>query len=196
MNDLIVVRNSSSVAASSGAINFMQSLKMPLSKLIDFNSSSNSDTVMNIISMGDNEYWSDINSSNTFKFVSVHFKRHSVSLNGYALKTHPGSAYIKSWVLEGSNDGKSWELIHEQPAAQKFCTANRIFTFSLNIMTKPYSYFRVSKTGVNCVNELKMYVAGLELYGEITDKYSFCSYRRDNGFNILNCIFFVVVSIF
>ena len=76
-----------------------------------------------------------------------------------------------NWRLEGSNDGKNWEIFEtviNMKDPQCKCVDESLFhtsLWSLRGEIKPFRCFRIFQTGVNSSGKYGIYLSGVELYG-------------------------------
>ena len=81
-----------------------------------------------------------------------------------------GESALEKWRLEGSNDGKNWEIfetVHNMKDPLCKCDEPlfRIGLWSLGGEIEPFRFFRIFQTGVKSSGGYGMYLSGIELYG-------------------------------
>ena len=89
-------------------------------------------------------------------------------LNGYTLMMD-GSSSPKSWVLEVSNDGDSWEVIDrrdENEDAKNYYSVHLLVTHP---QTHAYRYVRFRQTAPNIDNNDMLVIQALEFFGTIRE---------------------------
>ena len=82
-----------------------------------------------------------------------------------------GDSALTNWRLEGSDDGKNWEIFEtkinlKDPRCK--CVDNPFFhsrSWSLRGEIKPFRFFRIFQTGVNSSGKHGIHLSGFELYG-------------------------------
>jgi hypothetical protein len=76
---------------------------------------------------------------------------------------------LRTWVLEGSNDGKRWTTLrdHKDDASLNKKGATRTWALSGPATNKAYRMFRVRQTGLNSNRHKFLALSGFELYGEL-----------------------------
>ena len=84
-------------------------------------------------------------------WIMFDFLTRQVSVCAYTIKTYdspPQSLHLRSWVLEGSNDSRSWSELDEQSDSNRLNGPNKVFTFTCKHPSKPPSrYIRLRQTG-------------------------------------------------
>ena len=82
-----------------------------------------------------------------------------------------GESALMNWRLEGSNDGKNWDIFEtviNMKDPQCKCVDKSLFhtsLWSLRGEIKPFRFFRIFQTGVNSSRKYGIYLSGVELYG-------------------------------
>lgn len=82
-----------------------------------------------------------------------------------------GESALRKWRLEGSNDGKNWEIFEtvcNMKDPQCKCEDKSLFRtrlWSLRGEIEPFRFFRIFQTGVKSSGGYGMYLSGIELYG-------------------------------
>ena len=72
----------------------------------------------------------------------------------------------KSWVIEGSNDENSWEIIDEQMNNHTLNYPKIVHTFAFqNLESKKFRYLRMRQTDVNWGNNKRLCINAIELFG-------------------------------
>lgn len=85
-------------------------------------------------------------------------------------KKNGGSA-LMNWRLEGSNDGKNWEIfetVNDMKDPRCKCVDKSLYLsrlWSLRGEIKPFRFFQIFQTGVNSSGKYGIYLSGVELYG-------------------------------
>jgi len=99
----------------------------------------------------------------------VHFKKERILLSGYQIRTYAGdsnSAHLKSWIVEGSNDGENWDPVHLSQDCSALNSPKSQCQFEFN-PSGPYSHIRLKMVGKNHANGLVMVVSRFQLLGSI-----------------------------
>ena len=103
-----------------------------------------------IFTEGASKYFcSGTNTANLTNYFLIEFVDRFVYPTGYVISSHP-SVYIKSWMLEGSIDGKEWELLHSKYNSQDCATAYRWYRINKR---GQYRFFKITQTGESIGNE-------------------------------------------
>ena len=77
-------------------------------------------------------------------------------------------ANIRYWVLEGSNDEKSWSTLDSQNDCGHLNGTNCIHTYKLNNQnSNKYRYLRIRSTGVDCNGTYFLSFEAIEFYGKL-----------------------------
>lgn len=126
-----------------------------------------SDTVCsnftNVILPGWKQHWFSFHPN---PFITFDFLDHTVSLTGYSLKTYSGDAgcgHMKSWVLEGSNDGTAFTTIDEQTDTDSLNASCAHATFTLE--APPYRFIRLRLIGKTHAGSDFLVLRNIELFG-------------------------------
>ncbi|KAL4421040.1 hypothetical protein ABPG77_007515 [Micractinium sp. CCAP 211/92] len=95
--------------------------------------------------------------------------RHQLICNYYTLR-HDGSAdFLRSWVLQGSNDGASWADLRRHLGDSTLCKAGQYASWPVagHAAAVPYRYFRVLQVAPNpeAANPHHVCLSFWELYG-------------------------------
>ncbi|OHT09491.1 hypothetical protein TRFO_04586 [Tritrichomonas foetus] len=97
----------------------------------------------------------------------IDFKERKVAVCAYSIKTKqypPGSAHLKSWKLEGSNEHGVWTTIDMRKNTTELNGSGLSHTWQCK-MTQPYRYLRITSIGYdhNMTNYLSF--SGIEFFG-------------------------------
>ena len=120
-----------------------------------------------------NENWNDYwySKEESFPWLCVDFKEISIKPTNYTLKTFncgSGYSHIKSWVLEGSNDGISWTVLDAQTNCSLMNQKRATIIFNCN-GEESFHKLRIKMTGRNHHNGTYMCLAGIEFFGTIKE---------------------------
>ena len=120
----------------------------------------------NLVDYGWHSCWCSTDESNSY--VQFDFKNLRVCVRGYCLRSGNGSNGLRSWVLESSDDGKTWDSIDERNtedlighfvAKQYKCQVK---------MTSYRQYFRIRQRGKNRDGNDTLCLSELEFLGKIS----------------------------
>lgn len=106
------------------------------------------------------------------EWFCVDFKERKVKPSHYSIKSYPsGSFNLQNWVLEGSNDGKSWKDLDTQNGNKSLEGSNKANTFEVpnSQNNQFYRYLRIRQTGVSTANDYRLIIASLEYFGLIQE---------------------------
>ena len=127
-----------------------------------------------VANFDDGGFFATKNEQNSW--ICYHFKRGiTVNVTSYSIASCYGnSKYVsagspKSWVLEGSNDGRRWTVLDRRENDYHLAAANYTVHNYLIVPAIPqrYSYLRISQTGKNHRGDYKLTIAALEFIGTI-----------------------------
>ncbi|OWM70581.1 BTB/POZ domain-containing protein At2g30600 [Punica granatum] len=94
---------------------------------------------------------------------------HQLMCNYYTLRQDGSKAYIRSWKLQGSMDGKSWTDLRAHENDQTMCNPRQFASWPVTGPSAllPFRYFRVVLTGptTDASNPWNFCICFLELYG-------------------------------
>ena len=98
------------------------------------------------------------------------FKDHQVILTEYTIKTsclfEKNMRHPRSWVIEGSNDNNSWEILDEQKDCSEINGKSITHTFSVNNQElKKFKMIRLRATGPNWDGSNYLLIESFEIYG-------------------------------
>jgi hypothetical protein len=78
------------------------------------------------------------------------------------------SQNLRSWVLEGRNDGEDWALIDEQTDNPDLKSSNARRLYPVTAVND-YRYLRISQTGRNHAGTEQLSFSGFEIFGELVE---------------------------
>lgn len=131
------------------------------------NPSDNSSNPRNVAYNNNNYFFSDnfVNS-----WICFDFKDYRVSPTNYTIKT-VGNYYPKSWVIEGSNDNVSVEILDSQNNCSRLNNCSVVCTFTIgNQKNKQYRYIRMRQTGETWCGGNYLLIRTFEIYGQLLSK--------------------------
>lgn len=103
--------------------------------------------------------------------VRFDFKGRRVKVRAYTLKHYKSfdTEALRSWVLEGSNDGNTWTVLreHANDDALKYKGDSHTWAVHSNAANTAYRYLRVRITGPNSNNHWHLALGGFEVYGDL-----------------------------
>ncbi|OHT13811.1 hypothetical protein TRFO_15925 [Tritrichomonas foetus] len=112
-----------------------------------------------------NDCWYSKNEPNSW--IRFDFLDHAVSLTHYSLKTFiggPHSGHLKSWSLEGSNDGKIWKVMDQRDNTEDLNNRNNYYTYKCDDHGI-YRYVRLKQTGKNHRGNDFLFLSNIEFFG-------------------------------
>ena len=106
-------------------------------------------------------------------WIQFDFIQREVSITSYSINT---GWKPKSWKVEGSTDGSTFEIIDNKVDTTDFQNSNNSFNspsaqknFPVNPNNKYYRYIRFTSTGINWHNQYHFCFYRIELFGFITN---------------------------
>lgn len=95
-------------------------------------------------------------------------------MTDYIIKSYPNGAstnHPKSWVIEGSNDDKQWEVVDEEKDCPYLNGHMFVHSFKLNQkISKPFRYIRMRITDQNWAGYNVLRFNSIEFYGKLIQK--------------------------
>lgn len=119
----------------------------------------------------DNNY-STNNENNPW--ICFELKNHRICPSSYTIRScnsYYGSHHPRSWLIEGSEDGKNWIIIDEQHDCSYLNMKNHIHTFSIKKnkkSQKEFKFIRIQHSG-NCWDNSNniLNICSIEFYGDL-----------------------------
>ena len=113
--------------------------------------------------------WNDcwISQNKPDQWIQFDFINKVVMLQHYTIKTHrysKGSCHLKSWKVEGSNDGELWEVIDKEDN-DLLNEENKEATFECQKKDGAFRYIRLLQTGPNHRGDHMLALTRIEFYG-------------------------------
>lgn len=116
--------------------------------------------------MDTNELMKFRSANGSDQYICFEFRENEVSPTHYTIKNSNGNDTLKSWILEGSLDNKSWEILDEQSNCTYLMKPTSIHTFAIKNQTqKKYKYIKLRQTGPNWNNNDALEFNSFEIYG-------------------------------
>ena len=108
-------------------------------------------------------------SDTNYHWILLHLLKHRLSLSRYSFWQWSGSNGIKmrSWLLEGSNDGSSWTQIDQQNEPTDICVSNSKHSFVS--LSDYFSFIRLTKFGTSCDNGSDTRFYSLDFFGTLIE---------------------------
>ncbi|KAK8871770.1 hypothetical protein M9Y10_007511 [Tritrichomonas musculus] len=125
----------------------------------------------NLLQYGDNQNFLETQSQRN-SWICFEFKKHEVIPSGYIIRSYytDNSHHLKTWKLEGSNDGQSWVTLDSQENNDSLNGGSRVHMFPINEhKDEPFKYLRIQQTGPNWYGEKYHYLLlnSIEFYGKV-----------------------------
>jgi hypothetical protein len=102
-------------------------------------------------------------------WICYDFKDMRVTLTHYSVRSRrDGNDYhLRSWILEGSNDCKSWVEIDHHTNDSSLNSEGAIAIFPIS-SSSDYQYIRLRQIDVNSSGTHHLIVSAIEFYGILT----------------------------
>jgi hypothetical protein len=98
------------------------------------------------------------------QWLSYDFKKMRVTPTHYSIKTHKGPSYPKNWVIEGSEDGKSWIELGRRKDKRDLNGKLVTKTFPV-ARSEEVRFIRFLQTGKTHENDDCLYICAFEVFG-------------------------------
>lgn len=102
--------------------------------------------------------------------ICFDFKENYVSLSAYTIKSTDHHYFLKSWVIEGSNDQSNWIELDSHKNDNTLCTPSAIHTFQIPTdkkIKKLFKYIRIRITGPNSKKNYILEITNIEFFGKL-----------------------------
>lgn len=101
-------------------------------------------------------------------WICIGFKNHEIKPTNYTIRSGNDTDNLKSFVLEGSKDKKTWTTIDEENDISYLKENGSIHTFPIHNEThQSFKYIRLRLTGKNWNNRSMLQLTSIEFYGEL-----------------------------
>ena len=132
-------------------------------------SNTNGEHCMNAADLGANTYFASKDAPNSW--ICYNFKAKRVIPTSYSIRSFhsgPGAFHPKSWVLEGSNNGLTWETLDKRENNNDLNDKHVIRNFSITEGDgKEFEYLRLRQIGKNHYGDDLLVISSLELFGTL-----------------------------
>ena len=108
-------------------------------------------------------------------WLCIDFKERQVIPSHYTIRSEHryGTNYyhLKNWVIEGSNDNKSWEVLDERKDCTILKGQSYVHTFEIQQhKSDKYKFIRIRQNGPNWHNDNWLIFDSIEIYGILIQK--------------------------
>ena len=104
------------------------------------------------------------------EWICLDFKEHKIIPTHYTIRSSKyrvGNWHPKSWVVEASNDNKTWTVIDQQQNCSYLNVPRYVHTFNINKQqNNDYQYIRLRQFS-NCRNSDYLAIEEFEIYGSL-----------------------------
>ena len=127
---------------------------------------------LNLINVFKPNWSGDWNSSQgDDNYIQIKFKKNIVTLQSYQLKTYSGEVngrHLKSWLIEGSNDGLNWVIIDSQQNNEILNGSRMIYVHKFTTSQPPYRFIRLKQNGPSFAGPNQGFaISNIEFYGKM-----------------------------
>jgi hypothetical protein len=98
------------------------------------------------------------------QWLCYDFKDRRIELSDYSIAAHTSNYFLRSWMVEGSEDGSTWNVLDERKDNTEADSSHPITTFSVSTRMK-CRFIRLRQTGKSCCNGDCLILYGLEVFG-------------------------------
>ena len=100
-------------------------------------------------------------------WVKIDLMLAQVDLSSYALKSHAGPGYFKSWIVEVSEDGKKWILVDQRKYRNDYKSQYQWIKWTcIRPFASPVRYIKFTMTDVSEELNNVFWLSGIELFGD------------------------------
>jgi hypothetical protein len=99
------------------------------------------------------------------QWLCYDFKERRIQLTKYSIAAHTnGYCFLRSWIVEGSEDGSSWTVLDERKSSEEANSDHPIATFSVKSQSTS-RFIRLRQTGQNSGDSDSLVLHGFEVFG-------------------------------
>lgn len=108
-------------------------------------------------------------------WLCIDFKERRVMPSHYTIRSEhrygTNNYHLKNWVIEGSNDNKSWEVLDERKNCSYLNGQSYVHTFEIQQhKSENYEFIRIRQNGPNWHNDNWLIFDSIEIYGKLIQK--------------------------
>lgn len=101
-------------------------------------------------------------------WVKIDLMDAKVDLNSYALKSHSGPGYLRSWIVEVSDDDKKWHCVDKKTFRNDYNTPYRWIKWTcMTPYSNPIRYIKFTMTDMSEERKNIFWLSGIELFGDL-----------------------------
>jgi hypothetical protein len=117
----------------------------------------------NAVDLGQQNYFHSENQPN--QWLRYDFKDRRIRLTDYSIAAHTSDWFLRSWVVEGSEDGSTWTTLDERQNNNDANSSHPIATFRVERSKElEWRFIRLRQTG-KCNNYDCLILFGFEVFG-------------------------------
>lgn len=103
-------------------------------------------------------------------FICFDFKSYAISLSAYSIRSssYPMPSFLKSWVIEGSNDKTEWTTLDSHTNDNSLCSrrAERKFNIPSPKNEEAFKYIQLRSTGQSSGGSNQFEIQNIEFFGK------------------------------
>jgi hypothetical protein len=103
------------------------------------------------------------------QWICLEFKRHHVKVSHYSIRTlggQPGDDHLKSWVVDGSQDGQNWIDLDQRCDNDQLNGSHAVASFEVT-RSALCRYIRIRQVGKNHCGNHRIALSAFELFGSV-----------------------------
>jgi hypothetical protein len=116
----------------------------------------------NAVDLGEANYFEAPNKPN--QWLKYDFKDRRVKVTNYSIAAHTNGYFLRTWVIEGSNEGQEWTPIDSRASNTDADADHPIATFAV-AESEPYRFIRLRQTGRCAHANDYLVLLGFEVFG-------------------------------
>jgi hypothetical protein len=102
------------------------------------------------------------------QWISYNFRTARVRLTEYSIRTYHGNYHLKSWVIEGSDDGQTWTQIDRRSNTNDLNGWDKFRTYGVSTVVET-RILRLRQTGKSHSGDDYLAFSAWELFGTLLE---------------------------
>jgi hypothetical protein len=120
----------------------------------------------NAVDLDQNNSYESMNQPN--QWLCYDFKDRRIRLTDYSIAAHTNNYFLRSWVVEGSEDGSTWTTLDERQNNNDANSSHPIATFKVDQSRDlEWRFIRLRQTGKCSSNYDYLILFGFEVFGSV-----------------------------
>ena len=125
-----------------------------------------------LVNLNDTQGFTHVNGNPTPRWLKIDFKNRKIHLSSYVIKSCDKQSYsdlkaLKSWKIEISNDGNSWNSIDTRENVSELNGDHKMKVFNISNKHEPFRFIRIITDKDNWYNSDGFIISKFELFGQI-----------------------------